>query len=433
MNNLITYIPQNNYPIMGTNFNTETPKNESSRLEISKESEFRVTKYGHAKDIIVQNTVSVDEILETIKNGNEFLPIIKEARKIGKGNPEYDAIKTEQLPTSRFNFLFKDSVSNKNIIAPTGLIYLDADNIDWIPFSPYIFASWKSLSNLGYGLLVKVDGLTIDNFKEVYEELSSIIGIKTDIGARKPVQQTVLSYDSNLYHNTNSVTYIYSKKEKVSSSTIKEKKEVGIEVCDTLQRKKKLGTIRFNNINDYFPDDTPEYIVFKDKEMICNPFIPRIIKEGSRNSILFFLLSQYALLNPYHGETFLLSIGRTIVSKMHPPLKEQELISTVRKVMKGRDDKTITMYFNEARRVLFNPKAEKKPFKEIMQIVNRVTGDNRKELTREIIYDALQDWDLEIDGKLTKVNIAKKTKLGIATIKRYRKEIKEYMDDLKLH
>jgi hypothetical protein len=430
MNNLNAFIQQNIYPVLKANFCFETQKNESSFQEISKKSDFRVTKYGHAKDIIVQNTVSVDEILKTIKNGNEYLPLIEEARKIGKGNAEYDIIKTEKLPTFRFNFLFKDSVSNKNIIAPTGLIYLDADNIDWIPFNKYVYASWKSLSNSGYSILVKVDGLTQDNFKEVYEELSSIIGIKTDIGARKPVQQTVLSYDSNLYNNPYSLTYIYSKKEKVSSSTTKEKKEVGIGVCDTLHRKKKSGTIRFNNINDYFPDDIHKYIVFKDKEMICNPFIPRTIKEGSRNSILFFLLSQYALLNPNQGETFLLSIGRTILRKMHPPLREQELKSTVRKILQGREDKTLTLHYNEARRVLFNPKL-KLSHKEIMQIVNRELGNIKKELTRAIIYDALESWDSEIDGKLIQVSLAIKTRLSLTTIKRYWKEYKWLIDDLK--
>ncbi len=428
MNNLNTYTPQFS-PLADANFRIESPKNESSLPEISKKSEFRVSKYEHAKYMTAQNTVSVEDILETIRNGNEFLPLIEEARKIGKGNAEYDIVKTEKLPTFRFNFLFKDKVCNKNIISTTGLIYLDADNIDWIPYSPYIYSSWKSLSNLGYGILVKVDGLTLDNFKEVYDELSTTIGVKTDIGARKATQQTALSYDTNLYHNPNSLTYIYSKKEKVSSSTIIKKKEEGIVACDTFPRKYELEAIRFNNINDYFQDDTP-YIVFEEKVMICNPFIPRIIKEGSRNPTLFFLLSQYALLNPNKGESFLQSIGRTIVSKMHPPLGEHELHSTVRKIIKGREDKTLTMYYNEERRVLFNPKV-KLSHKEKMQIVNRVTGDNKKELTRAIIYEALESWDLEIDGKLIQTNLVKKTRLSIATIKRYWEEFKWLIDDLK--
>ena len=147
-------------------------------------------------------------------------------------------------------------------------------------------------------------------------------------------------------------------------------------------------------------------------------FIPRTINEGTRNPILFFLLSQYALLNPNQGEAFLLSIGRTIVSKMYPRLSEQELRITVSKVIKGREDKTITMHYNEERRVLFNPKV-RLSHKEIMQIVNRELGDVRKELTRAIIYEALEDWDLQIDGKLTQVNVAKKARLSSATIKRY--------------
>jgi hypothetical protein len=34
----------------------------------------------------------------------------------------------------------------------------------------------------------------------VYNELSQLIGVTIDTGARKATQQTVLSYDPNLYH-----------------------------------------------------------------------------------------------------------------------------------------------------------------------------------------------------------------------------------------
>lgn len=374
------------------------------------------TKYKAINQPKVGKEISVEEVLQTIKNGDENLHLINEAREFGKGSVEYDKIKTYKLPTHRFNFLFKGSASNDNITVPTGLLYLDIDGADSIPQSDYVFAQWKSLSNTGYGVLVKVDNLSTANYKYVYNELSEAIGIESDPYAGKATQQTVLSYDSNLYYNPDSTTYTYIEKEKVSSSTIKERKE-GIGACDTFQGGYEPQSIRFNNIGDYFQDDRP-YIVFKDKVWICNPFIPRTINEGSRNPILFFLLSQYALLNPNQREAFLLSIGRTIVSKMYPRLSEQELRITVSKVIKGREDKTITMHYNEERRVLFNPKV-RLSHKEIMQIVNRELGDVRKELTRAIIYEALEDWDSKIDGKLTQVNVAKKARLSGATIKRY--------------
>jgi hypothetical protein len=116
MNYINTYIQKNICTISNANFSVETQKNESCFPEISKKSEFRVTKYGHAKDIIVQNTVSVDEILKTIKNGNEYLPLIEEARKLGKGNAEYDMIKTSSESASFTSKLAKFYVNFKSRI-----------------------------------------------------------------------------------------------------------------------------------------------------------------------------------------------------------------------------------------------------------------------------------------------------------------------------
>lgn len=424
MNNLYTNINSNNYQ----NFDSLSSNIESKRAESSFSESLIVTQYENAKKPFIQKRTSIKEILNTIKNGDKNLALIEEARRIGKGNSEYDIIKTEKLPTFRFNFNFNVSASNKNITTPTGLIYIDADNIDWIPFNKYIFARWKSLSNEGYGMLVKIEGLTVENFKDVYNELSDIINIKSDAGARKPTQQTVLSYDNDLYYNPNSETFSYKEKKEVSSSPIKEKKEEGIRRRDTYSSKNQKKTIRFNNIDDYFSDDTP-YIVFKEKVKICNPFIPRIINEGSRNSILFFLLSQYALLNPNQGKNFLSAIGSTILSKMSPKLSKQELNATVSKIIAGRENNSLTLYFNEERRILFNPSV-KLSFNEKMQITNRILGDSKKENTRASIYLALESWNFEIDGKITQSKVANKCKLSLATIKRYWNEFKEFMKDL---
>ncbi len=80
MNNLHTYIQQNNYPLTDSNFRIESPKNESSSPEISKKSEFRVNTFLGIKKPTVQDLISVEEILEIIKNGNEYLPVIEKAR-----------------------------------------------------------------------------------------------------------------------------------------------------------------------------------------------------------------------------------------------------------------------------------------------------------------------------------------------------------------
>lgn len=372
----------------------------------------------------------MDEVLQIIKNGDDNLPLIKTAREYGKGHSQYDNIKTKLLPTFRFNFHFNGSVSNQNITSPTGLIYLDVDGSDCIPQSDYIFASWKSLSNTGYGILVKVDNLTLTNYSDVYNQLSKILGIGSDAGARKATQQTVLSYDENLYHNPNSTIFHFTEIKKVSNAPILEKRERCIGTDETF-----LGfntdAIRFNNIGDYFTGDYEdmEYRVFDEKVMICSPFIPRITNMGNRNSRMFYLLSQYGLLNPYAGKGFLKAIAGTINKRMLPSLSENEIDSICDSIVRMREEGTLTMYFNEERRLLFNPNIQITA-KDKMKIVNTVLGQMKSQLTEATIYIALENWDFDTYGKITQTKVAELLGKSTSTVKRYWNAFKDYAVDL---
>jgi len=431
-----------------------------------------VTNYNSVKSPKVIGTTGIGEIFHTIKAGDQNLPNIQKARAVGKGSPEYEQIKTVLLPTYRFNFMFKTSASNSNIIAATGLIYLDVDNADAIPESEYVFAKWKSLSDTGFGVLVKIDNLTVDNYSEVYNELSQLIGVTTDTGARKATQQTVLSYDPNLYHNdasviyhytaknkahivevdedgkqtihvntcnktsssstTNtegSINYDYTQKEKVSYAIILDKKEECITRDDTFSDSYSSEGIRFNNINDYFTDNTTPYVVFEEKKSICNPYLPFNISKGARNSVLFYNLTQLAVLNPHTGRSFLKSMAASICLKMTPKLSEREVNSTVDGVLRMRKEKTIEMYLNQERRILFNP-AVRMSFKDKMTIVNSELGKIKKEKTRQVIYLVLESWGFEENGKITQQKVVSKTKKSLSTIKLYWDEFKEYVRDL---
>lgn len=357
----------------------------------------------------VHDKFSVEKILAIIKHGDKNLPIIQNARKHGKGSKEYVKIKTFYLPTVRFNFIFDGYAKNENITASTGLIYLDADNIDSIPDSEYIFAKWKSLSGLGYGILVRVEGLTLENYRDTYNSLASIIGINADAGGRKATQQTVLSYDPYLYHNENSKIYLCKK---VSLPNINKERK-GIRANDTFWDE---GRIRLDNIGDFFSDDTP-YIVYEDKICVCTPYIPRVIPEGKRNTTMFYLLSQYAVLNP-SKEIFLYSIAEQINNKMHPRLYKEEVNRIVKNVIAARKANTLKMDCTHHRKVLFNPQ-QPFSFQQKMDIVNSILGAERRQKTLELIYGALENWDFEVYGKITQIKIAKKTGLGIATVKRH--------------
>jgi hypothetical protein len=62
--------------------------------------------------------------------------------------------------------------------ARSGFIYIDADNADAIPESPYILASRKSLSDTGFRILVKVDNLTADNYADVDPSVAAMPNVQ---------------------------------------------------------------------------------------------------------------------------------------------------------------------------------------------------------------------------------------------------------------
>lgn len=413
MNNLNTNIPQYNYTI---------------------------TKYNAINQPTVVDKIPVEEALQIIKYGDSnTLSLINEAREFGKGNDNYKFIKTNKLPTVRFNFLINKYALEINITAPTGLLYLDADDTDTIPDSRYVFAKWKSLSNTGYGVLVKVENLTMTNFKDAYNKLSEIIGIKSDPRARGVIQQTVLSYDSNLYYNPDSLIYSCIEKEeikeeikKVSFSNII-KRKIGIVSNDTFFKNEDKVKYRNDNIDDYFKGefaDVPFRVFSDEKTKICQPFVPpKIINEGQRNLRMLSYLSMYASLNPNCNKEFLLKISNYMNNKMNPRLPKSEVETIISNVLKKIKEGTLKMYYHKERRILFNPKF-KISRKEKYEITGRENGKVRKDKTSLLIYQTIESWDFEADGKIIQRKVAKKAVVSINTIKRYWEAFEDYVKDL---
>lgn len=391
----------------------------------------KITTYKNIETPKVKSLIDLSEFINTVKNGDEHRLFIESARQHGKGHPKYDEIKSEKLPTYRFNFLIDGYAKNKNITVPTGIIYLDVDNTSTpIEHNEFIFAKWKSLSGNGFGLLFKVSNLTIDNFGDVYDELAELIGVTPDPMARKPIQQTVLSYDSEMYYNPNSKTYTHTEIKKVLFHPTKEKEREHIDRNKTfLNNNNNKPPIRFDNIDEYFEDDTP-YILFEDdKEPICDPYIPKEVKKGKRMTTLNIYLTNVALLNPMQGENFLLSCATSANWSFKPPLPSHTLKKTVNYIIRKRSEGQLTPYFNNERRIIFNP-ILKMNRKQKMEITNKEMGKLKREKTKGKIYDLLESWDFEIEGKITQKKVSILTGLHLSSIKRYWELFKDFASRL---
>jgi hypothetical protein len=392
---------------------------------------YKVTTYESAESSSVVDLLSIEEVFEIIKKGNSDLTHIKHARAFKKGTLDYDKIKKKLIPTFRFNFLFNQRAGNKNITEPTGLMYIDADLVDEIPDSDFIFAKWKSLSLTGYCVLVKVDNLSLNNFSNSYNNISKLLNVESDDGARKATQQTIQSYDPNIYINYNSKIYNCLDIKKVSNPIKQKKKEKCLTADETFYNRSEGVKVRFSNINDYFKDNDLPYIVFKEeKESICIPFIPLNVNKGNRNNTFFIYLSQIVALNFHISEAYIKVLANSInINAMKPRLPENELNNLIKSIFKLKHSNELLMLFNKKRRIIFNPKF-KISFKDRMVVVNRELGSMAKEKTNNKIYECIEEWDFKTNGKITQSKVAISLEISNSTVKRYWNNFKSYVKEL---
>lgn len=375
--------------------------------------------FKNIKSPTVLEEIDVYDFLDRIKNPEqEIQKRIFNARNLHSTNKsEYNLIK-EQLPCFTLNFDFNGRKANKNIKVPTGFIYIDLDGTTDIDLSnDYIFATWLSLSGKGRGILVKVNGLTLDNFKITYNEVSKLLNVKSDVRADKATQYCVISCDSNVYINNDSKTHDSKGVTKKSPTTVlnnKKERRVNTEMVEN-------NKLRFNNISDYdFKND--DYIVFwEQKKEISEVYIPRFIPEGKRESILSTIAYQFKALNERISEKELLHFISSINQKRcFPPLEDEEIEKIVMQKMKLSDIEPI---LNKERRVIFSPESELNRLEKIT-ITNKVLGELKCEKSRNRIKQCIENWDFESLGKITQLKLIEVSGLCKNTIEKYYKEFK---------
>lgn len=401
-----------------------------NNLKVNQNKFYWINHFENCISPLVLGKITVDEVLHKIKNGDENLLNIKNAREFGKSHQKYDEIKKTVLPTYRFNFIFEGYAKDINIIESTGLIYIDVDDTIEIPHSDYIYAKWRSLSNKGYGILVKVDNLTLDNFKEVYASLGMALGVKVDDGARKAIQQNVLSYDPYLYFNADSRVYQCKDIKKASLNNIKKKKEC-ISVNEAFKDTFAINE-RIDNSYEYFVGDNydKDYLYFENKVTICAPYMPwNGVEKGNRNNFLFRVLSQFALLNPHLGRDYLFNKSIYFNKKMNPNLTKTEINSVITSVINKREEGSLKIYYNKERLILFNPN-KKLTKSEKSKIKGMIVGAKRAKLTEVAIYEIIENWDFELFGKITQKSVIELNIFSRSTVQRYWSNFKKYVEEL---
>jgi len=352
---------------------------------------------------------------------------ICEARKYPKGHPIYEENKCS-IPSFSPNACFYHKRSLDTVKDLTGYIYLDFDGIlSSAIFTqlPFVYACWLSFGGRGYGVLIKVEGLTLENFTEVWLYLEDYFlknfSLKIDPQTKDYSRQTVLSSDPNIHVNPSVVplnvnaidlspfktfTYedfslspdLFNLSDNYSSTTEKFYQKI----------------IYKTTLDDY---EGKPYIIIPEGKLYKNAYIPRIVKDGKRHT----WLSGYAYSLLFNNDKISYSSLTNILMKVNtqhcqPPLEYKDIKQMVNSFMKRRSNKTLKIYAKK-KRIWFDPESGMS-LHDKQVIVGTVNGRFRRERTLTELTEIYKELKIAF-GKVTQPMLQDHSEYSIRTIKTY--------------
>ena len=385
----------------------------------------------------IKGVIPIVMWLGEIKEAKKYGPTIELARRHGKGSKEYDQIKTYKLPAVNFNYQFNEKLCLANATAPTGVFYVDIDfgsKEEAIQYkenlreNQFVYSSWLSLSELGLGVLVRSSIVTPENFSDLHRQFCEQFEIPYDKRAVKLNQYNVLSHDPDIYLNKYAIDF---NPEIKPIETGKKKKVQSLANQGQEQEKQHIATnctfFRYNNLSNYWkPNDV---VVSEEGFQVTELFLPLSIPIGKRKHTLLAFANNLVVLNPTATKEAIYTQIEKKNVRCTPPLDSKELWDIVHSVFKYKDAGTLKALRTRNRKIIFGPhcgmnKSEKREF------VNAQIGEWRKDKTKQKIYEAIENWNRLLQGKITAKSVKDATGLSLRTVKTYWAEFKSYVSEL---
>lgn len=357
------------------------------------------------------STTSLTNWLSQIKSST-YSQKITQARQDAK---VYNSTK-ESLPCVTYNFLYEGYKNTANTIQSTGLVYIDIDHPQFdisILDKSKVYSYYHSFGGHGYAILVKVTGVTLDNFSITYKSIVNDLGIAeyVDIQAAKATQYNVISYDENIFINDSAFTYtaIYA-----PPSIVKEQKKKAY----TIDRGAEYKPIRFDNLDEIYIEG--DYVVNWDGYDNIKCFIPIKKIDKKRNDTLIAYCSNLVYLNPeisFHQTYTILSKVNQIMCKT--PVDEEHLNRLIKSVMAYKSaGKLKPIYFNKKRKIVFN-KTSKLSREEKLEICRAEIIKHWKDISTDKLFNIIESWDFKKYGKISQRKIYNNHPINKKTVEKY--------------
>jgi hypothetical protein len=377
---------------------------------------------------------NIGEVIEFIRNPPpEHVELVENARSFKKGSFEYQNTKKYKLPAITINFNFSSGyIIGKNVSKPTGYLYIDVDGMTEQDFEinkTYVCAYWRSLSNKGLTLVVKVDGLTPDNFKIVTEKIAKLLNIPYDPQAVSVERLTVLSYDPNAYYNDHVEVFPVVELIPSQNSAVKHSSMRTQIFRDTIIKDNSLigihcnGKIRYNNLDEVAQglnlkyNDQGVHDCGENKIKYHSAFMPKRVKEGNREKTLNLYAKRLIYLNPDLSiETLSKLIHTANMLNLLVPLENKEVREIIEKAFNSRKalrtNKTKRFFFQD---VTLTPVEKSRKCLDVLNQEKREKTLAKKNQISELFCN----WDCHTDGKVTPKKVMDRTGLKKTMVYNY--------------
>lgn len=378
---------------------------------------------------IVDNFTDIEAVINYVRdNQRPEYKYIEEARSFGKGTDEYDIIKRNKIPCAIINFEHDSYVKCSTLLKPTGYMYIDIDDECNLDFDlNYVHAYWRSLSNNGYSVVLKVKGLDDNHLRESYRYVGDLLDVGYDKAAISKDRVTVLSYDPDAYFNNDSFLIDLSSIEFTQHSN-KKSFYLGYDCDGDKIRYNNLDeALNANNINIEYNEDGL-FDLGKDNKVVFSevkvPFKP--IHKGRREKVMSSIAHQLITLNKsYPKSRFFAHINTINKDKMIPPLDINEINSIVNKKYRNRHN--LTPIINSSRRFFYNPEYSLNATQKRRLTMKKINKD-RIETSKNKITKTLTNWDYKEHGKITIKSVALISGMNRKTVQKYYSELIEKLN-----
>lgn len=390
---------------------------------------FQVNLYDNIKSPKIKSTISIDEWFAMIQN-SKHKDLILAARQYQKGSTQYDGIKS-MIPCVTYNFRFTITKSNHTIESETGLLYVDIDDPRFEPDKlnlSDVFAYYKSFGGNGYGLILKVEGLTLGNFHTTYKSILAQLNIMEyyDSGAVKPTQFNVLTYDLNIYINPESNTFMAVDIDPIPD-VIREEEGIYTQGMGSIVNYDQ--SISFTNTDQIAIEGEYKVIAEGYTEVKC--FFPKKkVTVGGRNKHLTAYCNNLVYLNQHLSEKGVMTILESFnTNKCCPPLNQNEVRSIVKSVFRYKHDGSLKPLVKKKKRKIVFAKNTNLTAEQKFRIAASECNKLRSNVSKQRIYDSIEGWDFSL-GKITQKSVIEATGLNKKTVQKYWSEFKDYVAEL---